>query len=281
MTRSKVRGLLRRMLPVIAIVALTGVAAGTAWAQTGTSSGTGSTEPVTFTFADVSEPSSLNPMVGYLGTDYTLWAMNYDLLINFSTEDLSPDFEHSITTSVDVSDDSMSFTYHLRPDMLWSDGEPFTAHDVEWTLNYYKENNVSNYSSDLALMDKAEAVDDTTVVITSTKPTSLYSGETVFMYEYILPEHIWSKYDGDYKAARQDKNVPSVGSGPFIITEYEKSDFVELQRNPNYWGEAVGLSPQVDRVVYRIFGNQDAMAAALEGGEIDFAYFSTANILNT
>lgn len=280
MIRSKLRGLLGRMLPALAVVALIGTGVGTAWAQTETPSGTSSSEPVTFTFADVSEPSSLNPMVGYLGTDYTLWAMNYDLLINFSTKDLSPDFEHSITTSVDVSEDNTEFTYHLRPDMKWSDGEPFTANDVAWTLNYYKENNVSNYSSDLALMEKAEAIDDTTVVITSTKPTSLYSGETVFLYEYILPEHIWSKFP-DYKSARQEKNVPSVGSGPFIISEYERSDFVELQRNPNYWGESVGLTPQVDRVVYRIFGNQDAMAAALEGGEIDFAYFTTANILNT
>ncbi len=60
---------------------------------------------VTFTYGDTSEPSGLNPMVGYLGTDYTFWAMNYDLLVNFSTKDFSPDFAHSITTSVDTSSD--------------------------------------------------------------------------------------------------------------------------------------------------------------------------------
>lgn len=271
------------MLAAVAAVTLVTTTFGVALAQSATPSGgaSGSAAPVTFTYADVSEPSSLNPLVGYLGTDYTMWALNYDLLINFSTADFSPDFEHSITTSVDVNSDSTQFTYHLRPDMKWSDGQPFTANDVAWTLNYYKKNNVSNYSSDLALMDRAEATDDTTVVITSTRPTSLYSGKSVFMYEYILPEHIWGKYENDYKAARQFSNVPSVGSGPFIITQYKKNDFVELERNPNYWGTAAGLNPQVDRVVYRIFGNQDAEAAALTGGEIDFGYFSSANILNT
>jgi peptide/nickel transport system substrate-binding protein len=273
---------------IAAIVVVTTSFMGSAMAQDSSSTPASSAGPVTFTYADVSEPSSLNPMTGYLGTDYVLWAMNYDLLINFSTNDFAPDFQHSITTSVDVSSDSMSFTYHLRPNMKWSDGEPFTANDVAWTLNYYKTNNTSNYSSDLVLMDKATATDDTTVVITSTKPTSLYSGKSVFMYEYILPQHIWDKYQNDYKAAKQDPVIGqdpttggAVGSGPFIMSQYKKGEFVSLERNPNYWGSTVGLTPHVDKVVYRIFGNQDAEAAALKSGEVDFGYFTSANILNT
>ena len=237
--------------------------------------------PVTFTYADVSEPSGINPMVGYLGTDYVFWAMNYDLLLNWSTKDFAPDFAHSITTSIDSSPDNMTFTYHLRPNMLWSDGQPFTADDVAWTLNYYKKNDVPNYSSDLALMDTATATDATTVLITTTKPTVLFSGKTVFLYEYILPKHIWGKYDNDYKAATRDPNVPSVGSGPYIIKAYKTKDYVELDKNPNYWGTSVGLVPQVDRIIYKIFGNQDAEAAALQSGDIDFGYFSSAAILNT
>jgi peptide/nickel transport system substrate-binding protein len=264
---------------MFAIAAVVAVSTTVALAQSSTPSG--ESKEVTFTYADVSEPSSLNPLVGYLGTDYTMWAINYDLLINFSTQDFSPDYEHSIVSSVDTSSDGMTFTYHMRPGLKWSDGEPFTADDVAWTLNFYKKNNVSNYSSDLALMDKAEATDETTVVLTSTKPTSFYSGDSVFMYEYILPEHVWGKWEDDYKSAKQFSNVPSVGSGPYIITKYVKNQYVELDRNPNYWGESVGLVPQVDRVVYRIFGNQDAEAAALQNGEIDFGYFTSPNILNT
>ena len=254
--------------------------AGAALAQTAAPSASGApSDGSTFTWAATTPPSSLNPLVGYLGLDYTQWALNYDLLINFAP-DFSPDMQHSITTSVDVSSDSMSFTYHLRSGMKWSDGEPFTANDVAWTLNYYKANNVSNYSSDLQLMDTATATDDTTVTITSTVPTTLYSGATVFMYEYILPEHIWSKFP-DYHTARQFENVPSVGSGPYIITKYVKDQYVELDKNPLYWGLQAGLTPHVDRVVYQIFGNQDAEAAALQAGQIDYASIDSANILNT
>ena len=269
---------------VAAVAMLVGMLGGTAGAQSSSPGGSGKT--VTFTYADVSEPSSLNPMVGYLGTDYTIWAINYDLPINFSTTDFSPDFAHSIVTGVTSSSDGMSFTYTLRSGMLWSDGQPFTAKDVCWTLNYYKANNVPNYSSDLSLMKQngCSVTDDTHFVLKSSKPTSFYSGKSVFLYEYILPEHIWGKYQNDYKSAKQvanDNPQETVGSGPFIIQKFVKNQYVELDRNPHYWGDSVGLTPHVDRIIYRIYGSQDAEAAGLQNGEIDFGYFSSPNILNT
>ena len=175
----------------------------------------------------------------------------------------------------------MTFTYHFRPGVKWSDGEPFTAEDAAWTYTYYKENGVPNYSADLALMDTAVATDDTTMVLTSKKPTSFYSGDSVFLYDYILPKHIWDKFQDDYKGAKQETGFPSVGTGPYIITDYVKNQFVQLDRNPNYWGIDNGMTPKVDQIIYRIYGNQDAEAAALQSGEVDFGYFSSANILNT
>ena len=74
-------------------------------------------------------------------------------------QDFSPDFDHSLVTSVDASHDGMTVHVPLPPGVKWSDGQPFSSEDAAWTLNYYKENNVPNYSSDLALMDKATATD--------------------------------------------------------------------------------------------------------------------------
>ncbi len=148
-------------------------------------------------------------------------------------------------------------------------------------MNYYKDNDVPNYSADLALMDKATATDDTTMVLTSTSPTSFYSGESVFLYEYLLPEHIWGKFQDDYKGAKQETGFPSVGTGPFIITNYVKNQFVQLDRNPNYWGNDVGMTPHVDQIIYRIYGNQDAEAAALSRARSTSATSRPANILNT
>jgi peptide/nickel transport system substrate-binding protein len=255
-------------LTIVATCIVMATLVGPAFAQSTTPSGTATSSsgaPVTFTWADTSTPDSLNPLVGFLGTDYTMWALNYDLPINWSTQDFTPDFEHSLVTSVDASPDGLTSTYHLRPGVLWSDGQPFSAEDVAWTLNYYLDNNVPNYSSDLSLVDKVTATDPNTFVITSTQPTSFYSGSSVFLYEYILPKHIWSKYQNTYNEARHvsDMETLGVGTGPFIFTKYVKGQYVELDRNPNYWGNAVGLTPQVDRIIYRIYNNEDAEALAL------------------
>ncbi len=257
-----------------------------AWTLSGALNGAASaddTSPAqatTFTWADTAQPSSLNPLVGYEGADWVIWAINYNLPIEFGTADFLPDYAHSVVTSVDAAGDGMTFTYHLRPGMKWSDGQPFTAEDMAWTLTFYKENRISNYISDLGLLDTAVATDDTTVVIKTSQPTSFFSGETVFMYEYILPKHIWGKYEQDLKGARQFSNVPSVGSGPYVITEYTPGQSVTLERNPYYWGTSVGLTPHFDRLVYLIYNNEDAEASALQNGEIDFGYFNSANILD-
>ncbi len=255
-------------------VVLSGALAMNAWAQSATPS-----EETVFTYGDTSEPSSLNPIVGYLGTDYTFWAMSYNLPIEFSAKDFSPDYAHSIVTRVDTSSDSMTFTYHMRPGLKWSDGQPFTANDVAWTYNFYIDNNVSNYGADVKLMASVTATDDTTFVIASKQPTSFYSGDSVFLYDYILPEHIWSKYENDYKGAKQFANVPNVGSGPYVISDYKQGQSVTLVKNSNYWGNAVGLTPHFDKIVYIIYNNEDAEASALQNGEIDFGYFDSANIL--
>jgi len=252
------------------------VSAGAALAQ-----GSSPAAASTFTWADTQEPSSLNPLVGYDSADYVLWSIEYNLPIEFAAADFSPDFAHSIVTGVDPSSDGMTYTYHVRPGMEWSDGQPFTAHDVAWTLNFYKKWRISNYISDLSLFDSATATDDTTVVIETSQPTSFFSGATVFMYEYILPEHIWGKYEDDPKGAKQLSDVPAVGSGPYVVSEYQRGQSVTLIRNPHYWGDAVGLAPHFDKLVYVIYDNEDSEAAALRNGEIAFGYFSSANILDS
>ena len=131
------------------------VFAGVAFAQDSPSA-SAAPDKVVFTYADVvrtqlPQPDGRVPRDGL----HHSGRLAYDIPINFATKDFSPDYEHSIVTSVDASDDGMTFTYHFRSGVKWSDGEPFSASDAAWTLNFYKENNVPNYSSDLALMDTA------------------------------------------------------------------------------------------------------------------------------
>jgi peptide/nickel transport system substrate-binding protein len=256
---------------VLATVAATLLFAGPTLRRVEAQTPTPRDEKITFVWGDTSEPSSLNPMRGYLATDFYFWNWSYHLPITFGVEDLGavPD----LATDVRVSDDGTTFTYTIRDDVTWSDGEPVTAEDMAFTLNLYKDNHAYIPQGYLGLMESAEAVDDTTVVIHTNAPTSLFSGAIPYLYTYILPEHVWSKFE----KPKQFDNVPNVGSGPFFVAEYERGQFVRMERNP-FWN---GPEPRVDEIIYRIFKNEDAEAQALKQGEIDFAYFDSPNVFNS
>ena len=118
----------------------------------------------------------------------------------------------------------------------------------------------------MANITKAEATDDTTLVLTVDKPSPIMEHLAV----YILPEHIWKDIDG--KEVRSYENEPTdgqpiVGAGPYVLIERQKGQFIRFQANPNYYGGA----PAVDELTFRVYKNADAVAQALRKGEIDFA----------
>jgi peptide/nickel transport system substrate-binding protein len=258
----------RGWVALAAVVAIVGLASGIGRAQTPMPTD----EKVVFIYGDTGEPSSLNPFRGYLAIDFYFWAWSYHLPITFGVDDLGavPD----LVTDVQTSPDGKTFTYTIREGVMWSDGEPVTAQDMAFTLNLYKEKHAYLPQGYLTLVESVEATDDRTVVLTTAEATSLYSGAVPYMYTYILPEHVWSEHAEEPK---QYDNVPNVGSGPFTIAEYQRGEFVRMERNP-FWN---GPEPQIDEIIFRIFKNEDAEAEALKAGEIDFGYFDSANVFNS
>lgn len=280
------RGSKRTGLGVIALFAigavLTGIGfAGAAFAQdtsssTPTSSSPSGTGKVTFTWGSTGEPSSLNPMSGYLAVDFYFWTASYHLLVDFGPDlGVEPNGPMSgLATNVETSSDNMTFTYTIKSGIKWSDGVPLTAQDVAYTLNLYKNNHAYLPQNYLTLIDGDVVATDATHITFHTKqPTGLYSGKVPYMYDYILPEHVFSKIE----KPKQFENVPNVGSGPFIISEYKVGEYVKMVRNPEW----TGPQPHVDELIYRIYKNEDALSGALKTGEVDFAYFSSANIFKS
>ncbi|MGH2652586.1 MAG: ABC transporter substrate-binding protein, partial [Actinomycetota bacterium] len=148
---------------LMAMLAATLLFAGLTLASASAQTPTPEDEKVTFIYGDTSEPSSLNPFRGYLATDFYFWGWTYHLPINFAVEDLGavPD----LVTDVQVSEDGTTFTYALRDDVQWSDGQPLTADDVVWTLNTYKDKHAYLPQTYLQTVESVEATDDHTVVL--------------------------------------------------------------------------------------------------------------------
>ncbi|HEX6207753.1 MAG TPA: ABC transporter substrate-binding protein [Actinomycetota bacterium] len=255
MTRRRGRGL----AALTATALLIGLYAPGAGAQTPAPTAA-EDEKITFVYGDDNDIDSMNPWVGVEAPAYLMYALNYDLLVNFSIEDLSP--SPGLAESWEVSDDGLTWTFDIREGVTWHDGEPFTAHDVAFTFNRILEERQGCCIDYIRQAETVEATDDTTLVITTRRPTLQF----LTAYVYILPEHIWS--DISEEEAKTYENYPNpVGTGAFRVVEWEEGQFFRMEANPDYWAGA----PEVDEVIYRIYQNEDALAQALLAGEVDFA----------
>ena len=174
----------------------------------------------------------------------TLTVTNTDLTIG---NDLATDYA--------VSGDGLTWTVHIREDAVFTDGEPLTAADVAFTYNTVKSSSSVN---DFTMLDYAEALDDTTVVFHMTRPFSIWPYTMAIVG--IVPEHA-------YDPATYGSNP--IGSGRYILTQWDRGQQVILEANPDYYGEA----PAMQRVVI-LFMEEDAAFLAAQAGQVDVAYTS-------
>ena len=117
-----------------------------------------------------------------------MWALTYDYLISYSMEDMSP--EPGLAESWETSEDGLTWTFTLRDDAVFSDGEPLTSADVKHTYDRIIDGGpeASSWGSYLTSVTEVEAPDDTTVVLTLEKPNAVLP----LLPIPILPEHVWS-----------------------------------------------------------------------------------------
>jgi len=205
------------------------------------------------------DPQTLNPFVGLDEEDFNIWSLNYDLLVNFSPEDLSP--VPGIAESWEVSEDRRTVTFTLDPEKVWSDGKPVTSKDVKYSLETLgSEGDIfSGYTDEITSI---KTPDDETVVITTKEPDARIVGG---LFVYIIPEHIFGKESIDDLTGSFQPDIPLVGSGPYMVTEFSRGRIVRMEVNPEWRGEQPGF----DEIQYIKYGNQDGVERALTLGEVD------------
>lgn len=204
-------------------------------------------------------PDSLNPGAAWLAEAFTIFEVTYDTMFDLQ---LDGSYKLTLADSYDVAKDGKTWTFKIKQGIKFHDGQPMTAKDIAFTYNFYKTHTDFPYLSAYgASFASIEAPDDSTVVIKLTEPVP--NMEYLLVFQYILPQHIWSKYDTD-KAA-EFENLEMVGTGPFKMVEYKQNEFVHLAANKDYFGGA----PKVDEVVFQTFANADALVQALTTGQVD------------
>ena len=230
-------------------------------------------EPLTFNLA-ISTDSSSSNVLGYLfeGLTETSWL----------TDQVKP----ALAESWELSDDGLTWTFHLRQDVTWHDGEPFTARDVDFTFNRiiynYDIPASSRASFHFRYLDEngewqeppmtVTALDDYTVQCVLPVPfaTFLRSMGTSIYPSHILEAHV---DDGTFAETWDIETDPAeiIGTGPFTIGSYEPGERVVMQRNPNYWlKDAAGNSlPYLDEIVHVIVPELEDELASFKAGESD------------
>ena len=172
------------------------------------------------------------------------------------TTDTDLNFVNDLATDYSCSDDGLTWTFDIREDVKFTDGQPLTAADVAFTINGIK--NFSGAQLDLSYVDEAVAKSDTRVQIKLNKPFNalLYTLAVVG----IVPEHA---YDA------QSYGANPIGSGRYMLEQWDQGQQAIFTANPDYYGEA----PKMKRLIV-LFMDEDASLAGAQSGDIDVSYTS-------
>ena len=240
----------------------------------------------TLTFATISEPLTFNLAIATDASSSGVLGYLFEGLTETSW--LTDEVEPLLAESWEHSADGLTWTFRLRTDVKWHDGEPFTAHDVDFTFNRIIYNYDIPASSRPAfhfrVLDEetgkweespmtVTAVDDYTIECVLPAPFApfLRSMGTAIYPKHILEQHV---DDGTFAATWDIETDPAeiIGTGPFTIESYVPAEQVVMVRNPNYWmkDDAGNSLPYLDQVVHVIVPSLEEELIRFRAGESDY-----------
>lgn len=229
--------------------------------------GTGGTLRIAMSAGNIPFPST-PPNEGYEG--YRFVGNNiYDGLtrLNLGQGDKIPTPQPSLAKSWEISDDQLTWTFELRDDAVFHDGEPFNADAVIFQLDrlidpefeFYSDVDAPRAANYLRFIKTYEKVDDFTIKLTTAKPYAWLLWDLLHLY-FPSPA-IVKEYGND------QYNQHATGTGPFVMDRYVDGEIMELVANEDYWGG----KPKLDGIVLYPQPEPAARMSALQSGEVDWA----------
>lgn len=196
---------------------------------------------------------------GYMrGGGYVQMQFIYETLL---WKDASGELLPWLADSFEASDDGLTYTFELRDDVAWQDGEPFTADDVAFTFAYFDEHDISPQ----VIVQPVPGISDVTATGEHTVEFTLDEPQAIFLSAVagavpIVPEHVWADVDDPGEAADLELLV---GTGPYRLESYSPGEGSYLYvANDNYF---LG-TPFVERIEFIEVADE---LTALQAGEID------------
>jgi peptide/nickel transport system substrate-binding protein len=205
------------------------------------------------------DADTFNPQEQTTSLFINMCELIYDSLLY---ENAEGKLEPRLATKVDVSNDGLVYTLHLRKDVKFSDGTPFNAQAMKLTLDRALDPKIRVPQRYLINMIKeAKVVDDYTLVLNLGYPFAPFMPTlSAFVLFPISPAAI-EKYGDDVRQK-------PVGAGPYMLKEWVKGDRIVLVRNETYYGK----KPTVEKLTFKIVPEPATREAMLKAGQIDICY---------
>jgi peptide/nickel transport system substrate-binding protein len=206
------------------------------------------------TFARTADPQTIDPSAA-IDTE-SIWTVLclYDCLYDVTASG------HSeipwLATSYELSSDQLTWTFHLRSGVKFSDGRPLDSTDVRYTLERALKGPNAYILSAVNAIDTPNA---STVVLHTSHPWGPLAGDMSMYSNAILPNELRGMTDAAFF------NHP-IGTGPFVMESWTKGQQMVLKRNPHYWQEG---KPHLDSVTFLTIPDDNTRLVQLKGGQID------------
>ena len=227
-----------------------------------------------------SDPPTFDP---HLVTDTTSASIIVEIFSGLVTLNKNLDIIPDLAESWEISDDGTVYTFKLRENIKFSNGDNVTAEDFKWSIERAANPDTGSYNADVYLgdivgvkeviesngsktsIDGVKALDDKTLEITIDSPKTYFLAKLTYPTAFVLSKN--------YMESQGDNWIDKpVGTGPFILQEYQIGQILKLKRNDLYWGE----KSKVDGVIMNLAGG--VSMAMYENDEIDITGVGLADL---
>jgi len=206
------------------------------------------------------EPLTLNPIGASDNGSIFMIVQIFDTLVE--TQD-APVPQPALAKSWTVSDDSKTWTFALRENVKFSNGDSLTCDDVKFSIDRFADPKINtSYGGFGAAIDATECTDPSTFVIRLKNAQGAFLDYLSTFIPSIIPKAVYEKM-GD----KAFSEMP-VGSGPFMVKEWVRGQRLVLERNPHYWKDG---QPYLDQIVIDYVPDENTRMLRVESGEAQIA----------
>lgn len=187
-------------------------------------------------------------------------------LLRYSPDDWSP--QPDLAEKWEVSKDGLTWTFQLRKNVHWHDGKPFTAEDVKFTLDLFRDSKVaSSFRGSVVAITNVELAGTHTVKMTTATPNSALPEVLAYLI-FMLPKHLLA--GGEYTPTKfpQEFIKHPIGTGPFKFAEHVPGDHFTVVANDNYHEGR----PYLDSIIFKVVRDGNSRVAQVKTGELDMAF---------